>query len=56
MSEFFSDGTVKAAIISRECREKPRNSFRHVFRMDAYNDWFDTKEEAEAFLAETEAA
>jgi hypothetical protein len=48
-------------MISREYGEKPQNSFRHVFRMDAYNDWvgkfyFNTKEEAEAFIAEAKTA
>jgi hypothetical protein len=56
MSEFYDDGRVNAAMISRECGEKPQNSFRHVFRLDTYNDWFNTKEEAEAFLAEAKTA
>jgi hypothetical protein len=56
MSEFYSDGTIKAAMISRERREKPRDSFRHVFKMHAYHDWFASLKEAEAFLAEVKAA
>jgi hypothetical protein len=56
MSEFYDDGTVNAAMFSRECREKPQNSFRSVPKMDAYNDWFDTPEEARAFLAEARTA
>jgi hypothetical protein len=52
MSEFYSDGTVKAAMFSRECKEKPKSSFRSLPRMDAYTDWFDTEGEALAFLAE----
>jgi hypothetical protein len=55
ISEFYDDGRVNAAMISRECREKPRDSFRELPRMDAYNDWFDNREEAEAFLAEARA-
>jgi hypothetical protein len=55
MSEFYDDGRVKAAMISRECREKPKNSFRELPRMDAYNNWFDTEAEAAAFLAEAKA-
>jgi hypothetical protein len=53
MSEFYDDGRVNAAMVSREYREKPKNSFCEFPRMDAYNDWFDNREEAEAFLAET---
>jgi hypothetical protein len=56
MSEFFDDGSVKAAIISRECREKPRDSFRTVFGMSAYKNWFDAREDAEAFLTEAKTA
>jgi hypothetical protein len=56
MSEFYDDGRINAAIISRECGEKPHDSFRHVFRMDAYCDWFDSWKEAEAFLAGVKAA
>jgi hypothetical protein len=52
MTEFYSDGTVNAAMVSRKCQGKPRDSFRESFRMDAYRDWFDTREEAEAFLIE----
>jgi hypothetical protein len=56
MSEFYDDGRVIAAIISRECEEKPKSTFRSLPRMDAYHDWFDTEAEAAAFLAEAKAA
>jgi hypothetical protein len=56
MSEFYDGGTVKAAMKSRACKEKPKNSYRQLPRMDAYNDWFDTEDEALAFLAETREA
>jgi hypothetical protein len=52
MSEFYSDGRVNAAMISRECAEKPESTYRSLPRMDAYNDWFDTRDEAEAYLKE----
>jgi hypothetical protein len=52
MSEFYDDGRVKAAMFSRKCQGKPHDSFRESFRMDAYRDWFDAREEAEAFLIE----
>jgi hypothetical protein len=53
MSEFYDNGTIKAAIISQECEEKPKSSFRRSQGLDAYRDWFDSQKEAEAFLAET---
>jgi hypothetical protein len=39
MSEFYDDGTVNAAIISRECREKPRKkrSLPLRFRQSNHN-------------------
>jgi hypothetical protein len=55
MSKFYDDGTVKAAMISRTCKQKPKGSYRQLPRMDAYDDWFGTKDEALAFLAETKA-
>jgi hypothetical protein len=56
MTEFYDDGTVKAAMNNRVCKEKPKNSYRELPQMDAYHDWFDTEAEAVAFLAEAKAA
>jgi hypothetical protein len=56
MSKFYDNGTVKAAMTSRVCKEKPENTSRELLRMDAYTDWFDTKAEALKFLAEAKAA
>jgi hypothetical protein len=60
MSEFYEDGTVKAAIISRDCRVTPKGDEREVYGMTARIVWFTTEAEAEAFLAKarniTEAA
>jgi hypothetical protein len=56
MTEFFDDGTVNAAMISRACKEKPKNTSRELSRLDAYKDWFDTEDEAVAFLEEAKAA
>jgi hypothetical protein len=56
MTEFYDDGTVNAAMVSRVCKEKPKNSYRELPIMDAYNDWFDTEAEAVAFLAEAKTA
>jgi hypothetical protein len=49
--EFYENGTVKAAITSRACKEKPRNQRRITCRADCSINWFDTKEAAETFLA-----
>ena len=43
MSEFYDNGSVKTAIISRECREKPQNSCRELPFADCYKDWYDTE-------------
>jgi hypothetical protein len=55
MSEFYDDGTVKAAMFSRVCEEKPESTYRELPRMDAYNDWFELAAEAETALAEAQA-
>jgi hypothetical protein len=52
MSEFYDSGTVKAAMDSRECREKPRNTERRIFGMNACNRWFDSREDAGEYLDE----
>jgi hypothetical protein len=49
MSEFYNDGTVKAAMTSRSCSEKPKNTCRRIFRL---NDWYENRAEAESALAE----
>jgi hypothetical protein len=51
MAEFYATGTVKTAITTRVCREKPRKTMRVLPFMTAYNDWFESMDEAEAFLA-----
>jgi hypothetical protein len=56
MAEFYADGTVKTAVITRVCREKPRNTMRELPFMTAYTDWFESMAEAEAFLAERRIA
>jgi hypothetical protein len=55
MSEFYDNGTVKAAIISGERKEKPRNKERDYPRWTAFKDWFDTQSEAERFFADVKA-
>ena len=51
MVEFNANGTVKSAIASRLCREKPRNTMRVLPFMTAYTDWFETEAEAAERLA-----
>ena len=55
MSEFYDNGAVKAAITSRECREKPKNKERDFPSWTVFKDWFDTQSEAEVFLADAKA-
>jgi len=54
----FSDtGKVIAAItnvIEAVC--KPENSFKSLKHKDIYNDWFDSREEAEKFVEEAKTA
>ena len=50
MSELYDDGRVLSGIKTRLCKEKPMDTFRHLYRMDAYNDWYGSREEAEAAL------
>ena len=52
MSEFYDDGSVKAAVISRACKEKPRNTSRELPFADCYRDWYDTFAGAEQALAQ----
>ena len=55
MTEFYKDGTFKGAVTTRDCKEKPKNTQRFLCFMTAYMDWFDSRESAEAFLAEQKA-
>ena len=51
--EHYANGQeVKAAIIERTCKEKPRNQFRKLPIGDFYLDWFESREQAEKYLAE----
>jgi hypothetical protein len=56
MAEFYANGTVSTAITTRFCKEKPRNTMRVLPIMTAYNDWFESMDEAEAFLAARKTA
>lgn len=52
MSEYYNHGAVKAAVISRACEEKPKDSVRDFpCRLTAFMDWFESLELAEAHRA-----
>lgn len=49
----FPNGrTFRNFEVSRLAEERPANSFESTNRGDCYLDWFDSKEEAEKFIAE----
>jgi hypothetical protein len=53
MVEFYIDGTVKTApTTTHTCKEKPPNTMRELPFLTAYNDWFESMAEAEAFRVE----
>lgn len=53
---FDDRGRVTANITeTRECDTKPPEAFRITTRRDIYCDWFDTLEEAMAFVDEARA-
>jgi hypothetical protein len=56
MVEFYADGTVKTAVTTRVCGEKPRSTMRELPFQTAYTDWFESMAEAEAFLVERKIA
>jgi hypothetical protein len=50
MTEFYGNGTVKAAMVSRVCRVKPGNQSRSTPIADCSITWFEDKAAAERFL------
>ncbi len=56
-SSVFSDGTVKAAIVStKKAIKKPENEYMETPLKDIYVDWFETEEEAKDFLKDAQNA
>jgi hypothetical protein len=51
-AEFYENGNCLLHVNERLCKEKPRNQFRQTPIGDFCMDWFETREQAEAFLAE----
>jgi len=56
MRETYLDGTVKTAVLARESKTRPENRINRNPVVTGRMNWFNTLEQAEAFLAETEAA
>jgi hypothetical protein len=52
MAEFYADGSVKTAVTTRVCKKKPQDTMRVLPFLTAYNDWFESMAEAEAFRVE----
>jgi hypothetical protein len=57
MSEYYDNGTVKAAII-RElvAPEKPASTSKSTRFADCYTEWYETRAAAEAAVKEARAA
>lgn len=49
ISEFYSDGTIKANRYSRLRKSKPSNQVKKLEWADFYVDWFDSKERADDY-------
>jgi hypothetical protein len=55
MSEYYDNGTVKAAMVSRECRRKPENTLATTPIASMYRDWFEGVSVAKAYLEKVQA-
>jgi len=56
-SVFYNDGRVTAAITSEQATEdKPEDGYTSTSRRDIYTDWFDSREQAEAFVKDAKEA
>lgn len=56
-SSFDDRGKVTTAITAtREAESKPESSYTSTARKDIYNDWFESAEEAQAFVKEAKHA
>jgi len=55
-AEFYVNGSAKAAIHSRVCKEMPKNQVGKNPVMTAYKTWFESREQAEAYLTVRKAA
>lgn len=56
-SSFDDKGRVTAAVTAtREAESKPDSGFTSTARKDIYTDWFESLEEAQAFVEEAKHA
>lgn len=56
-TSFDDRGRVTAALTNIiEAEEKPENEFRETHRKDIYIDWFESEEEANAFIEQAKSA
>jgi len=49
-AEFYDYGEIKAFITSRQAKDKPKNQFKQVYRMTAFQLWLSTLERANELL------
>jgi len=57
VSTFYDNGRVTAAVTRTvQAAQKPERSFTSAKRRDIYLDWFDSKQEADHFVAEAKRA
>lgn len=57
VSTFHDNGRVTAAVTRTvQATQKPERSFTSAKRRDIYLDWFDSKQEADRFVAEAKKA
>ena len=55
LSAFLDDGRMLATVVgSKEFDQKPQAGYRETRDADLYVDWLDSKEKAEAVVAEFE--
>jgi len=56
-TSFNDRGRVTAGLTNIiEAEEKPENKFRETRRKDIYIDWFESEEEANAFIEQAKSA
>ena len=53
--QVYEYGAVKLGIHTRVCKEIPTNKEKSVYGVTTYEDWFDNRDQAEAFLAKAQA-
>lgn len=49
-TKFYDNGKVKSFMYNIEAERKPKSTFKETKICDAYNDFFETYEEAKEFV------